>query len=220
MRNETARSAAISAYASETFDSEADRIIATALLYGYIVSAIRSDSSNDASSVASSYYKIYKSAVSEMKASYISYPIIVSKIEASYKASSFSDLSETQISEIMRLYRDKTKKVDFSVNMFSQYMYGIANMSISQHSKLAAHHYECICPIVRRYVDGYGAKASDMTVVSAYGDFPDNPGKEIIFYINNIPSAKIVSDIENGFMPINYYSVSIKGDYVDLMLSD
>jgi len=119
--------------------------------------------------------------------------------------SSFLGYSRDNISDIQSMYEDTTEIVPFSSQYFSQYMYKVSNISTTLYERLSNIHKLIMVPILRYYIDNYGAVDSDMDVYSADSAYTDNPGKEIIFSINNINAGTIASDIAANKQGIKRY---------------
>jgi len=199
------------------FDSFEDRIIASCLLYDYLYRLAASDSSveNNLTNVAASFAKNYKSLVQVLKETFVSYTIMKRTIQ-NFKKENFLLLALDQIDEIIVLYRNKAKIVNFSINSFSQYMYKIVDMKYHQFTRLAEIHNEVMVPIMKYYIENHNLSEGDLEVYDAEV-FADNPGKCILFGIKNISAGRIIGDIERKIIHIPYFSLSMQGSYVKII---
>ena len=196
-------------------DDAIDRSIASCLLYGYLESVAKEES-DGLSDTAKEYAKQYAGAIATLRSQYVSYAIMREKMK-SFGSPAFVTMSDPQIETILSLYEDKTKIANFSVIEFSQKMYSVVGLSWDQLSDLRRRHYSYFVPIARYYADNYGTLISDMHIASCVG-FPNNPGKELIFWITGIPSSKIAADIMAGSISCGWTEVTLLGDYVRIMV--
>lgn len=194
------------ATASYSFSDNYDRLIISCVLYTFLSSIIANDSSyaSSAMSTAQSYISTYVSKLNVIKTTKISYSVMKTYIDK-LNISSFLGYSRDNISDIQSMYEDTTEIVPFSSQYFSQYMYKVSNISTTLYERLSNIHKLIMVPILRYYIDNYGAVDSDMDVYSADSAYTDNPGKEIIFSINNINAGTIASDIAANKQGIKRY---------------
>lgn len=166
--------------------------------------------SNNIESLVKTYCNSYSDIVGNFKNKYASYQLIEDYIE---KKSLFSILtcSTEDINEIYTLYQDKTLIEVFSIHRFSQSMYNIVGLSMSQYNELSKYHYDIFVPIAKHYMNVYGVKPEDITLVCNNGDIEDgNPQREILMKINNIPGSKIIADIKTAVINVGRYIYSLK----------
>jgi hypothetical protein len=202
-----------------SFESNTDKLIVSCLLYDFIKRSISAegDNENTIKTTARNYAENYKNIIAEFKKKFISYTIMVRRIE-NYNKESFLQFSEKEINEIVQLYQDRTQLIPFSINNFSQYMYRIANMNYSQYQKLSQNHFDVMAPIIRYYMDNYNLNDSDLEVFDAEV-YPGNPGKGILFSIKDITPSKIINDIKSNNIIIKYYSLAVVQNYVKIVLN-
>jgi len=216
MKDISIKTAVSNSLASVTFDSVTDKVIASCLLYNYVKLVMETESGNDAAAIASAYAINFKGVVSSLASSYISYSVMKSKIENTFKKTTFLSLTDDEIAIILSLYSNKREIVPFSTKRFSQFMYNETDLSLRQYNNLRNIHYNSMSLLIKYYVDTYGNSESDMHIISA-DVYPSNPGKGIIFVIDNILPSKIVSDIKTGIIPLDYYEVKTYGNYVKII---
>jgi hypothetical protein len=200
------------------FDSNEDKIIISCLLFDFVKNIIsnENDNENTIKELAKNYAENYRNILSEFKKKFVSYTVMIRRI-AEYNKDVFISLTDKQINEIIALYRDKTQLIPFSINNFSQYMYKILTLSFKGYGKLSENHFKVISPIIRYYIDNYNLSESDLEIFDAEL-FPSNPGKGILFNIKGINPSKIVNDIKQNRIIIDYYSVETFKNYVKIIL--
>jgi len=200
------------------FDSNEDKIIISCLLFDFVKNIIsnENDNENTIKELAKNYAENYRNILSEFKKKFVSYTVMIRRI-AEYNKDVFISLTDKQINEIIALYRDKTQLIPFSINNFSQYMYKILTLSFKGYGKLSENHFKVISPIIRYYIDNYNLSESDLEIFDAEL-FPSNPGKGILFSIKGINPSKIVNDIKQNRIIIDYYSVETFKNYVKIIL--
>jgi hypothetical protein len=190
-------------------------------MYEYIDNVLKAENTlqNNIKSLIDTYAPSFTRKVRESKATFISYDLMRSKIE-SFRKTNFLAFSLDNISQINRIYQDKTEIKKFSLNYFSQNMYKLTNISDYHYKKLSNNHFKIMVPISKFYKDTYGIPESDLEILTALG-YSDNPGKEIIFSIKNIDPAMIVNDVSSLRIPLkkgdDYYSIKKYGQYVKLL---
>jgi hypothetical protein len=200
------------------FDSNEDKIIISCLLFDFVKNIIsnENDNENTIKELAKNYAENYRNILSEFKKKFVSYTVMIRRI-AEYNKDVFISLTDKQINEIIALYRDKTQLIPFSINNFSQYMYKILTLSFKGYGKLSENHFKVISPIIRYYIDNYNLSESDLEIFDAEL-FPSNPGKGILFGIKGITPSKIVNDIKQNRIIIDYYSIETFKNYVKIIL--
>jgi hypothetical protein len=200
------------------FDSNQDKLIVSCLLFDFIKSVISSenDAENNIKDTVRSYIENYRNILSEFKRKFVSYTVMVRRINE-YGKATFLEFSDKEINEIVSLYRDKTQLIPFSVNNFSQYMYKILKMDYNRYTKLSENHFKVMSPIIKYYMDNYGMLDSDLEVFDAEL-FPGNPGKGILFNVKGVIPSKVINDIKQKRIIIKYYSLEVSKNYVKIVL--
>lgn len=200
--------------------ADTNYLITCCLLYETIASIIRADSSYDGlvSLLAKKYLKSYISIVEGLKQKYVSYSVMMSYIK-DWEYPKFYEISEEQANKIISLYHDKTEIEQFSVNTYSYKMYNIEKLSDIQNERLRNIHYKIMVPIMQYCIDEYGANTHDIEVFSI-NDVETNPGKVILFKVNNVQNAGLTNDIKNKIGVNKYiYSVNQYGEYIKLIIN-
>jgi hypothetical protein len=215
------KSGIVSSLISFQFDDVTDRLITSCLLYEYLDNVLKTENTlqNNIRSLADTYASSFIKKLKEAKSTFISYDLMRSRVE-SFKKTNFLAFSLDNISQINRIYQDKTEIKKFSLNYFSQYMYKLANISDYHYKKLSINHFKIMAPISKFYKDTYGVPEEDLEVFTALG-YIDNPGKEIIFRIKGVDPIMVVNDVSSLRIPIkkndDYYSIKKYGQYVKLL---
>jgi hypothetical protein len=206
------------ALVNTTFDSNQDKLIISCLLFDFIKGIIASenDTENNIKDTVRSYIENYRNILSEFKKKFVSYTIMVRRVDE-YNKTTFLEFSDKEINEIVALYRDKTQLIPFSISNFSQYMYKILKMDYSRYAKLSENHFKVMTPIIKYYMDTLGMLESDLEIFTAE-IFPNNPGKGILFNVKRIIPSKVINDIKQKRIIIDYYSIEVFRNYIKLVL--
>lgn len=204
-------------FLTKPMDDKIDEMIISCLMYDYLKKIVANETNlqNNMKNLADTYLDNFKKILTTFKVTYLSYSQMREEISA-YKKNSFLEFTSTDISKIIKLYQERIKILPFSTTYFSQYMYRVTNIKNHQYIRLAEIHEKVMKPIIKYYIDGYGAIDSDLEIVSALGSL-NNPGKEIIFSIKDIDPARVVNDIITKRIPISYYSVKVYKNYVKIL---
>lgn len=183
--------------ALKSYDDNYQRLIVSCVLYKYIVSILKANSSgaNSISSLADSYLGIITSQIKTFKKSYVSYIEMERLIKNSGKTR-FLDFPERLINDIQKLFLNKTKIEDFSPYKFSPAMYRIGNLSFRDYNRLVAIHNSIMVPIAEFYRSNFQKNYSDLKINDS--NIGSYPGKVIKFAISGIDTSKIVGDIKLG----------------------
>jgi hypothetical protein len=201
------------------FDRDEDKLILSCIFYSFIsnMGSVDSNIQNNIKSTVQSYANVFKNNFAVYKQKAIAYNIMVRKIE-SYRKNSFLEFNFNEIQEINKLYQNKTELVSFSTSSFSQYMYKVANIKLSNYRRLSKVHYEIMVPIIQYYKDNNGIEESNMEIYDSEL-YPDIPGKEIYFGIKGILPNRVVSDIKSNRIPIldKLYLVETKNPYIRII---
>jgi hypothetical protein len=201
-----------------TSESKYNKIIASCLIFYIIKNLIATDSSNESNIVtlAGNYGTTYKSIVSGMKNTYISYLLMQNKL-AEYKPASFLDMTNEKIETIYKLYQNKTEIKKFSCINFSEYMYNVSSISADNEIKLRKIHFDVMVPIMKFYKATNGLNDNNMVIIQA--DTGGYIGKEIIFYIDGVSNANLIYDIKNKiYTNDRIYSVVLYYNYIKITL--
>lgn len=204
---------------NEKQNPDINKIITGCVLYKTINNIIRNDNSYDGKvkELASSYIGTFKSKIESLNGKYVSYTIMKKKIE-DYKLPSFLSITETQINEIYQLYNNKTEIIKFNTTTYSALMYNITSITYEQDERLRNIHYNIMIPIIQYYIDNHGAIASDMNIISC-NSIDNNPGKIIIFNINNISNSQLIYELNYLIGVKKYlYNVSLYENYVSITI--
>lgn len=195
-----------------------EEIIVCSLVFKYIVSLTNQNTSelNNIKDLAKSYMSLYRNKVASLSGVYISYKLMRDAV-IRLGSNNFLSLKQSSIDEIYNLYNDHTKIVPFSAVSFSQYMYSIKKLSFNELRRLAEIHKKVMTPISMYYFDKSGIKISSMHIVSSNG-IANNPGKEIVFYIDGVSSARIMADLVSNKINSSFYSATILNEYVKLIM--
>lgn len=201
------------------FDTNKDKLILSCILYSFILNMSSTDTNvqNNVKALVQSYINVFKNNFTFYKQKAISYNIMIRKIE-SYRKNSFLEFTYREIEEINKLYQNKTETVPFSISSFSQYMYKVAGIKMSNYRRLSKVHYEVMAPIIQYYRDNNGIEESSMEIYDAEL-YPDIPGKDIYFAIKGVTINRVVSDIKANRIPIRdkIYLIETKSPYVRII---
>ena len=205
MRLNSLKKTVYSVTLKESFEKDEDRLILSCILFSFVKSLLSLDNKNYSSSkeLTESYFETFNGKLEELKEKYISYYLMRDRIK-SFDKKSFLDFNLNEINQIYLLYTDKTEISKFSNNYYSQTMYKTAALNFSQNKRLEEIHYKIMIPIGEFYSKKYKINIDNLEVYSVHS-VEDNPGKSIIFGIKDIPSSKILSDIENKIIGIEEY---------------
>lgn len=187
------------------FENQNDNILTGVITYRFIMGLMARDPSVQSSlnSISAKYVESFKNVVSDMKNKYVSYMVIMSKLNI-YGIKSFLNISDDIINEIYRLYLDKTKLVPFSVTSYAPEMYSISEITWEQNERLRKIHYSVMVPIMKQYIGNNNLHDSALKIYSALV-YSDTPGKGIIFYIDGISPNRILTDIRKPSIGISDY---------------
>lgn len=206
---------------SHKFESDIDRIIISCILYDYIQKILKEQPSyqNNSKDLASSYLELFLNEFKSYKSSAVSYTIMRKLVEKLNKGS-ILQFYDDEIREVIDLYNNKTAVVPFSSYSFSQYMYRVLNLSHKGYRFLSEVHKSVMVPILQFYKNNYEINDSDMEIYSAE-EYPEIPGKEILFSIKGINSTKIASDIKMKRIPLGnkIYRCGVKNSFVNILLN-
>lgn len=217
IKNSNVKLAVWGAAAPVTFADSTERLMVCCILYKFMMQLVLNNDAeaNNMKATASSYMNLYRDKVQKLNGTYISYKVMRNIIiNSGY--TNFLYFSENLINEVYEAYTDHTRIEKFAVHSFSQYMYQIRNLNYKQHQRLSRIHYNTMAPIAKYYYDKYGISPTCLQISNAEG-IEDNPGKEIIFMISGVSSSKILADLVSRKINSDYYSATIKGDYVRLV---
>jgi hypothetical protein len=209
------------AFLTQPLEDKVDELIISCLMYDYIKKIIANENNleNNLKTLAETYLPNFKRNLAAFKESFISYDQMRQTISG-YRKNSFLEFTATDIEKIIKLYQDRTQILPFSVNYFSQYMYKIINISDYHYKRLSNIHLKVMIPIIKFYVDNFKSTDRDLEVLSALGN-PNNPGKEILFSIKNIDSARVVNDISTSRIPLketrDFYNIRVYKEYVKII---
>jgi len=215
------KSGIVSSLISFQFEDVIDRLITSCLLYEYLDNVLKTENTlqNSIKVLADTYAPGFVKKLKDAKSTFISYDLMRSRVE-SFRKTNFLVFSLDNISQINRIYQDKTEIKKFSLNYFSQYMYKLANISDYHYKKLSNNHFKIMAPISKFYKDTYGIPEENLEVLTALG-YAENPGKEIIFKIKDIDPTTIVNDVSSLRILLkkgdDYYSIKKYGQYVKLL---
>lgn len=199
--------------------AKVNSIIAGSLLYELMQNLIASDNSysNKVKSTMNQYLKTYKSIVEGLRKKYVSYSLMRSLIQ-DREYTSFLQITESDMNQVIEYYHNKTEITPFDVDDFKSSMYNIINLSYSELLRLLQIHKNIMCPIIKYYYENYDVKSTDVEI---YGinDVKGNPGKTIIFKIDNISNSKLMYDIMNSCGVSKYiYSVEPYYSYIKMII--
>ena len=197
-----------------------DKIMVSCVLYKYIQNILQSSNDqykNTANELVTSYITHIYDKIMTLKERFISYELMKNAI-SNINKKNFFQYTDDDVNTIYDLYLNKTKIENFSIYSFKQAMYKIQNLSHKEYLKLSKIHKNIMIPICLYYINKYSISDEDLKIYSVKRYESDDIGSEIIFYIKNIPSSKIVSDIKNRNITIDFKSIKVYGDYVSLML--
>ena len=200
--------------------SEIDLDIVASLLYQYIKSAIQNNNSemSNIDTLITKYKTTYISNLTNYKSLYVSYHTLENYINQ-LENKNFISLPESIIFNICSIYYNKIKIIPFNSKIFSIQMY---NMSIIENrfiSYLRHVHFDIMAYIFEYYKKNYNIKATNFHIYSA-DENPNYPGKIISFYILDIDSTKVISDIKNNKIGINssyIYSISLENGRIKII---
>lgn|SRR5574344_587715 len=203
-----------------TFDlSINDRLATEIILYKYILSYNKTNadasSSNDFYSLVSTYASSFKSKITDLQNTYLSYNKIINFLNK-LNVTSIFDISENNIDIIYSYYNDDTMITKFDTSYFSCAMYNTENISSGANSYLKYLHYNVYVPIIKYYNKMYDIAIENMKIVSST-DIPENIGKSIVFFIDGISASQIYSDIVNNNILIDYYQLNYKYPYIEII---
>ena len=173
-----------------------DTILTGIITYKYVakMASIDRDVMSMITGVAEKYAGVFKETVAEMKNTYVSYMVIMSKLDK-YGLSSLLDVTDSIIDEIYKLYLDKTLIKPFSVSLYSPNIYSISDLTWEQNERLRNIHYSIMVPIAQYYMNNNNLSETDMKIYSGLV-FSDIPGKGILFSINGISLPRIMNDLK------------------------
>jgi hypothetical protein len=209
------------AFITQSLEDKTDELIISCLLFDYIKKVISNENNleNNIKTLAETYIPNFKRNLAVFKESFISYDQMRQTIQG-YNKNIFLEFTSTDIEKIIKLYKDRTLILPFSTNYFSQYMYRVSNISDYHYKRLSSIHLNIMVPIAKFYIDNFKAVDRDLEILSALGN-PNNPGKEILFSIKNIDSARVVNDISTSRIPLketrDFYSIRVYKEYVKII---
>ena len=97
-------------------------------------------------------------------------------------------------------------------------MYNISRLPYFDDLRLMKIHYTVMVPIINYYFTNFNKKSSDIEIY-AINFVSSNIGKEIVFRIDGITSAQLISDIMNNCGVGKYiYKADTYYNYVDLII--
>lgn len=212
------------AVASKVFDEDDENInkinqlVTCCILYEFLSSMISSDESIESTlmTTAASYADQYISITKNFQKKYVAYSLMRVVIR-SWGYPAFINITESQAKQIITYYHDKTEIVDFSSSSYSQYMYNIGSLTKSQNDRMRKIHFAIMVPIVKYFLDqNQDLSVSDVAIYSI-DSVSTNPGKEIIFRIEGVSTAKLIYAIKNKIGIWSYlHSVSQYLEYVKI----
>lgn len=197
------------AYASSGMTA-AEKLAAEIVLYEYLLTVIDNDptQANDVSSLVSTYKSKVGDGFTNLKGRYTSYYSMIDYI-GNLKSASLTTLSEDIIDKIYALYASGTEIEEFSASGFSASEYGATPANAKELEYLRRVHTDVMAPIIRYYSELYGAKDSDMKILSAtLSDAA--PGKVVMFMIEGINPAKVFSDLLAHRINVDFHDISLR----------
>jgi hypothetical protein len=213
IQNDSVKSSIQSYYAKDQDLDESQKTAIETIAYEHVMSVLKeSTASNDATTIIGSYGAQLKSKFLALKGKYVSYSKILEFISG-IGAGSVLELTEEQIRTIYSYYCDDTQIEEFSDSHFSENMYGVSGLSDRECRYLKSIHENVMCPIIEYYAKFYGASIGSMEIVSC-DSVKGNAGKVIVFYIGNIDSGRVYSDIKTGKIGVRFVRINNIFPYV------
>lgn len=206
------------AFLSSPLPDRDDELVLSCIMYDFLGRVVSGQGGleNDVRKLAIDYLPSFAKRLSELKASFISYSLMRSRVQ-SYGKGTFLEFTGQEISGVIELYRNNARVREFSSSFFSQRMYRVSGVTGSAYRRLARVHSSVMSPIARFYARTYGKKDSDLEVADSLG-YAASPGKEILFSVRGVPASKVVSDVRSGRIPISspedFYEIRVDGDKV------
>lgn len=173
------------------------RITVGCLLYSYISNQIDTLNLRDQLTSFKEYY--YSECVDRKITNRTIGFINIEKLIKNRKISDFSNLSNSDYEQILKLFENTTLEVKFNPLTLDARMYGKdAFKSSYEKERFNILHSEFLKPIVMYYKNKYNIPYSNLQIT----EIPDTaiPGRDITFFIKDYLSIRIIQDIEQGLI--------------------
>lgn len=198
-------------YSMETVEN----LAISCVLYKQIDNIINTmgNGNNSIASVLTSYSGNIVSQVQTLKGNYLSYDLMLHEVKLIGKTS-FYLYNDSEVDKIFKMYLSKTKIQKFSIKSYSNSAYKVENISYKEYLRLQYLHRYVMVPICEYFKSHFSIQESDLEIYSVQEDDDAILGNEIIFSINNIAPARIVSVLKTNQIPLELYDAEIYSDMV------